>query len=410
MSLEKATLTSSWRTWLGFACVISTYFMGYGLLVFPSSINHLLITSLHIDDVQVGMLSSAFLITYVLLQIPSGIILDIFPVKRVILIAVLGMALGCFLMASTNNYSVILISRLVMGASAAFTFIACLTYGRIYFIISLFPLIAGISEMMSGLGGVVFNTTFSALSKLQPWHNIIMEIGSVILLLGICIVLFTQQSHKFTYKKAYPIKTQFLLMMRRKRILLAALYTGLVYAHYMVLTNTWSITFLKMTYHSSPSTAIWTNAMTMIGFTVGCPLIGILTRYFERMKLLLFFTIAQAILLILTVHFGLALSLERIILFTLGFATGSIILVFDIVKTYVPRQVYGMTSGMINMFFGGMGIIITPLVGYILQRTNDTHAAALPVVACSGLAVLCCFLMYLIDHNIPLKKPKPLHH
>ncbi|MDF1654944.1 MAG: MFS transporter [Coxiellaceae bacterium] len=404
MSLEKATLTSSWRAWLGFACVALTYFMGYGLLVFPSSISHTLMTSLHIDDVKIGMLSSAFLITYVLLQIPVGIILDIFPVKRVVLIAVFGMALGCFLMASTNSYAVIVISRLVMGASAAFTFIASITYGRIYFVTTLFPLITGISEMMSGLGGFGFNTTFLALSKYQPWHSIIMEAGAVILLLGICILLFTQQSHKFTTKKAYPIKTQFLLMMRRKRIILAAFYTGFIFAHFMVLTNTWAITFFKNTYHSSHSAAIWINAMTMIGFTIGCPIIGALSRYFERMKMLMFFTIAQAVLLIMGHHFGLALWLERIVLFALGISTGSIILVFDIVKTYVPRQVYGMTSGLINMFFGGMGIIVTPLVGYIFQRTNDPHAAILPIVACSGLAVILCFIMYLIDHNIPIKK------
>ena len=406
MSHEQTTPTPLWRTWLGFGCVVLTYFMGYGLLVFPSSISHLLMASLHIDDVQIGILSSTFLITYVILQIPVGIILDIFPVKRIVLISVLGMALGCFLMASTNNYSVIIISRLIMGASAAFTFIASITYGRIYFVTSLFPLITGISEMMSGLGGFGFNTTFSALSKVQPWHTIIMEVGSLILLLGICIVIFTQQSHKFTYKKAYPIKTQFLLMMRRKRILLAACYTGLVYAHYMVLTNVWDITFFKMIYHLSPADAVWINSATMIGFIIGCPLIGVLTRYFERMKMLMFFTIAQAVLLLLAHHFGLHLWLECIVLLALGLATGSIVLVFDVVKTYVPQQVYGMTSGLINMFFGGMGIIITPLVSYIFQRTNNPHAATLPVVTCSGLAVLCCFLLYLIDHNIPLKKTK----
>lgn len=391
------------RAWIGLCIVLLTYFIAYGELVFPSSITAGLKHSLKIDDFKLGLLSSSFLWTYVLLQIPAGIILDLQPIKRTLIIVTTTMALGCFFMAISKDYTLVVVSRLIMGASSAFTFIACLTYSRIYFAPALFPLLTGVAEMMSGIGSLTFNVSFSTLSQHLGWETIISICGIICLILSICIAMFIYQSPRFSQRKAYPIGTQLKLMMRRKRILLAALYTGLSFAHIMVLTNVWDITFFSKFYSISTPQAVWLNATTLIGFSAGCPLLGFLANYFDKMKMLITCTLMQAILLMLAHHFHLPILLEIPALFTLGFVTGSITLVFAIVKSYVPKPVYGMTSGVINMFFGGTGIIVTPIVSYIYQRTQSDTAAIIPVIICSGLAVLCCFVMYIIDRNIPIR-------
>lgn len=391
------------RAWIGLCIVLFTYFMAYGELVFPSSITTALKQSLNIDDFKLGLLSSSFLWTYVLLQVPAGIILDLQPIKRTLIIVSATMALGCFFMAISNNYTLVVISRLMMGASSAFTFIACLTYSRIYFAPALFPLLTGVAEMMSGIGSLSFNISFSTLSKHLGWETVISICGIICLLTSICIALFVYQSPQFSKKKAYPIITQLKLMMRRKRIILAACYTGLSFAHIMVLTNVWDITFFSEFYHITTPQAVWLNATTLIGFSVGCPLLGYLARFFDKMKMMISCTLMQAILLMLAHHFHLPILLEVPTLFMLGLVTGSIVLVFTIVKSYVPKPVYGMTSGVINMFFGGTGIIVTPIVSYVYQRTQSDIAAIIPVIICSGLAVLCSFAMYIIDRNIPIR-------
>lgn len=387
----------------GLIVVLLSYLIGYGLLVFPSSITDILKSHLHINDVQIGFMSSSFLITYVIMQIPAGIILDIIPIKRVVTIVTLVMAIACFVPNISNNYDLIIVSRLMMGAASGVTFIACLTYSRVYFIATLFPLLTGVSEMMSGLGSLSFNSVFSNLAKHINGQTIVNIIGVFCLLLAALAIFTIKQSGHFSKAKLYPIRTQFLLMLRRKRIILAAFYTGLSFAHFMVLTNVWNITFLGHYYHLKPNQAVWLNSATVIGFVIGCPLCGWLTRWFDKMKLLIVCALAQAILLMLVHHFGLNMSIEAVVLFLLGLATGSVILVFAIVKTYVPKPVYGMTSGIINMFFGGIGVFMTPIVSYVYQTTSSDAAAIFPVVLCSGLSILCIFALYIIDRNIPIR-------
>lgn len=389
--------------WLGFVLVALTYFAAYGLLVFPSSITEILKVNLVIDDVHIGRLASMFLYTYVLLQVPAGIILDRFPLKRVILVVILTMAIGCFIMASSQLFVWIIVSRLLMGAAASFTYIASLTYVRLFFPVTAFALMAGLTEAMSGLGMFSFNAVFSGLTHWQSWRTVTSEIGILILLLGICVVLFVPMTHVSKGNSGYSVVLQFKIMAKRRRMLLAGVFAGLSFAHFLVLTNLWNVTFFAKWYHITVMQAVWANTLTVLGFVIGGPLNGYLTRYVPVRKLLVIMSVAEVILLVMVHHFSLSLPVECVSLFLLGISCSCVILIFAIIKAYVPGQIYGLSAGFINMFFGGTGIVVTPIVSSLYQYTKNDSVATLPLIVCSMIALACAVWIYCLDKYYPIK-------
>jgi sugar phosphate permease len=214
--------------------------------------------------------------------------------------------------------------------------------------------------------------------------------------------------HRGFQKKTlnYPFRTQFYLVLRRRRVWLLAFYTGLSFAHFMVLTNLWSATFLRQRYHISDELAVMVNALCMMGFILGCPLFGFLSRYVSPRKLLAGGALAQCMLLMAVFYQALPLPVDGALLLLQGVATGSVVLVFKLVRHYVPKRVLGMASGLVNLFFGGIAMLITPLVGLIYQHTNDVHLALFPVMLASGTALLCLLTLYVLDQRqLSLKLP-----
>lgn len=73
----------------------------------------------HVDYAGIGGLLSAYLLGYVLAQIPAGLAADNVPTRRVTLAGLLGMAVTSALFALAGRYGAALLLRFLMGVSGA---------------------------------------------------------------------------------------------------------------------------------------------------------------------------------------------------------------------------------------------------------------------------------------------------
>src|SRR3990167_1590312 len=96
------------------------YFYETILETIPSILINPLMASFHINAVQAGWLDSCYFITYALLQIPGGALLDKFGARRVMPMAALLCFLGLLLFASTNSYLAAALGRIIAGLGGAF--------------------------------------------------------------------------------------------------------------------------------------------------------------------------------------------------------------------------------------------------------------------------------------------------
>ena len=379
--------------WFCWFIVAVLYLIQCGLLVIPSIFNKELQFALSIDQADVGILFSAFLYTYVLMQIPVGVIFDRFLSRNVLLTASMLIIMGCLIFAISQNIWVGIIGRMIMGAGSAFAFIGALYIGRSWFPIAMFPLIVGLTEAMSGISEIGLMPLLAFLKTFQHWRMILLELTLIMVVLAILIFFYVREHHPERKVQRKLNRSDFNLILNNSVVWLLGLYVGMLFAFDMVIASMWGIPLLVARYGVSAWVAAIDSGMSMVGFTLGCYLIGWFARFISDRMLMLAFSIAQFVMILLLWYLKLNLITVGIVVFIIGFTSSAMVLAFDVTKKIIPETSYGLASGFINMFFGGTGILVSPLVGYIFQVTKNESAALTPMIVCSGAAVLCATLL-----------------
>lgn len=385
-----------WYPWICWGIAGATYLVQYALFTLPSALSNQVEHYLSISTVGVGVYSSAFLYTYVLMQIPAGLLYDRFNTTKLLFYATLTLAAGCLTMILSNDLLSGALSRMLMGLGGSFTYIGAIYLGRIWFSSSTFPLIVGLTELFSGFGMLGSATLFNALGTIQSWHTILFEIFGIFIILSILISVFVrekrQKSH--TTNSLEQLHKHTKAVLKNPIVWLTALYTGFGYTQYITLTNLWRPTFLSVQFHLPNIYANLENSFAILGFMIGCPLAGFLARYLGDLNIMMGGAIIETLILILLHYFPVPLWSTSLGLLLLGLATGSIILGFDIIRKAVHATTYGFACGFNNMFFSIFSIIASPLVGYLYKVTsNNIKVAVSPLVFFNILSILFCFAL-----------------
>ncbi|MGQ4002672.1 MFS transporter [Francisellaceae bacterium CB299] len=106
-------------------CIVATLNYSYDFFIraAPGVMSEELISAFKINSSTIGWLSSAYFISYTLMQIPAGVIIDKYNRKYVIAIATSLCVFGNYLFSATNYYEVAFAGRILMGVGSAFGFV-----------------------------------------------------------------------------------------------------------------------------------------------------------------------------------------------------------------------------------------------------------------------------------------------
>lgn len=358
----------SYFPWLCWASVTLVYVLQYGLLVIPESLVQEISTSFNIGLAQVGVYSSMFLYAWIIMQIPAGIMFDHYDSRKLMFASTLVIVLACVIQGFTTNYSVALLSRALMGAGGAFSFVGAVYLARAWFPVTMLALVIGITEAASGVSEIGFPVLFANLTANVSWRAIMFFIGMIALGFAFLTLFFVRDKPKESRSKhrrstRIDLKTVF----SNKYLWGLGLYVGFAGAYYFAVIDMWGVVWLRRQFNLSTTQAVYLNAAAILGFMIGCPVIGWLARFMARRYLIMICMLAEYVMLYLTDFWMHTTESHACSLVLLGFFTGGIVLAFDMAKELVAELHYGLAVGFLNMFFGLIGVIMTPIMGYILM-------------------------------------------
>ncbi len=135
-------ITLSWFMWI---IAASFYFYEYLNQVTPNILAKPLMVSLSIHEKALGFLGSAYFITYVIRQIPGGILLDFIGTKRSLIFAIIMMVVGNFLFAHMHLYSGVIFARAITGVGSSIALISLLKLSADWFPSHIFPVLSGLA-------------------------------------------------------------------------------------------------------------------------------------------------------------------------------------------------------------------------------------------------------------------------
>ncbi|AIT09443.1 MFS transporter [Candidatus Francisella endociliophora] len=400
-------------------CLVVTLDYSYDFFIraAPGVMAQSLSEAFKIDSTQIGWLSSAYFISYTIMQLPAGIILDKYNRKLVIGGATLLCVLGNYLFSATNSYEIAFIGRIFMGIGSAFGFIGAAKMAAMWLPRRFFSAFISFATMIGILGGLVTDTFLSTLVRDLGWrqgNEVFTYIGVAILLL---VFILVKDNKKFVEQHSHINNASLLeniqmvaRIFTNYKFWAAALIGAALFIPINVLGSLWGVGFIQAKYQLSEAYASYINSILFLGTAIGFGLAALISIFTTRFRLMLTISLFSLVVIsAILLYMDISLKTFIVLYFFLGLMSGSEALTFAIGRFISPKGTAGSATAGINLINNMIPVILLPAIGHILVKygsfikgsssiytiSSYHHALAVIIV----LLIICLPITMLLPRN-----------
>jgi MFS family permease len=369
-----------------------------------------------IDATQLGNLSAIYFYSNVLFLLFSGVILDRFSTRRVILITLSLCAIGIGTFALTHSLIIAGISRFISGIGSAFCFLSSIRLASRWFPAQRMALVSGLIVTMAMTGGMVAQTPLTFFVELLGWrHALLLDSALGFIFAGII----------WTFVRDYPrnIQPQEIAQQRagisifqswcqaysKKQNWLCAIYTCLMNLPIALLGAVWGELFLVQIHGLSQLTASYITMVLFLGSIIGSPVMGWFSDFIQRRRMPMVLGMLFALIITLLIVYLPTFSFTTylILFFLLGFFTSSQIISYPLVSESNPKAFTATSVSVVSLTTMSGYAIFQPLFGWLMDRNwhgimidnvriysaNNFHSALLIIPISFVIALLAALLV-----------------
>lgn len=147
-----------------------------------------------VDASRIAVFTAVQVGVYAAAQIPTGLLIDRFGPRRLLIAGALIMGLGQVLLGVTANYWVAIIARVLIGGGDATAFLSVMRLLPYWFPMRHAPVFAQLSAGLGQLGQFVSAVPFLALLVGDGWVVSFVSLGSVTVLIGLAAAVAVSDS------------------------------------------------------------------------------------------------------------------------------------------------------------------------------------------------------------------------
>ena len=357
------------------------YLAGFYQRVAPAVITRELMSEFALSAAALGNLAALYYYSYVAMQIPAGVMADRWGPRRVLTAGAALAAIGTLLFAFAGSYALAGLGRLLIGASVGVAFVAMLKISSHWFAPSRFAMLSGLALCTGVLGAVSAGVPLRLLVDAFGWRGVLAVSGALTAALAVAIWLVVRddpaESGYASYSHAPPRSQGGLSVLGGIRRSLAArnvwlifLISGGVSGPPLTFAGLWGVPFLVTHYGLSTAQAASLTSLLLASWALAGPVLGALSDRMRRRKpvYVLGTVLAAAGWAMVFLVPGLPLALLVALLVATGIVSACVMVGFAIAKESAPAALAGTASGVANM--GNMlgGMIMPPVVGWVLDR------------------------------------------
>ncbi len=352
------------------------YFYEYFLRVMPSVLTNDLMAHFNINYTGIGILSSSFYLTYMFAQLPVGITMDRFGARISLAIACLVCAIGTYMFALTNDITISLIGRSLIGLGSAFAFVGFLKIAAAWLPISIYSFMVGLCMLLGTTGAVAGEKLLVILLEYASWQQISVITAHIGIVLSLLIWLVVRNAPAATYETSHSNNISTVLNalsigLRSKKIWLLGIIGMCTYVALSAYAEMWAVPFFQQigyTKHEAASI----SSLVFWGFGFGGPIWGLIAIYCKSRATPLW--IGSALSLLIFAFIVAFPTMPAIWFYILNFLFGAVasveILVFTEANAVSNQETNATIVALVNMIVMLGGIVLQPLVGYILDLSE----------------------------------------
>ena len=372
-------------------CAIGALFYCYEFIlrILPGALQlELSVAFGHISASTFGQLSALYYFAYSPMQMPVGMLIDRFGAKRLLSLACLCCTLGTYLFSCYSSLFIAGTGRFLVGFGSAFAFVGMLSLATIWLPRRYFSLAAGLMTTMGMLGLVYGEVKLTRMATTVGVNHALMALVIVGILLTAVIFLCVKDAPVRSEIKAPSLAAFFKEVCKvfvSAEVWLIGFYGACLYTSLSVFGELWGKTYLEQAHHLTKLQAAETLSYLFVGWAIGAPLSGYLSDYTGRRTQPLVGGAILALACILPVLYypNLSQSTLKILVLLYGIFSGAEIIVFAMAKERCGVSLSGTVFAAINMIVTLGGVILQPMVGWVLdwsahgQTLNGEHVYTL---------------------------------
>lgn len=363
-----------------FICLLTTVFYCYEyiLRIIPSVMTSSLMLHFKVSAVGFGWLSDAYLIAYTAMQLFVGPSMDFWGVRRTLLTALISCIVGSLMFVLAHGFILAFTGRLFIGFGSAFAFVGVLRMAALWLPVKYFSFFSGFTTSLGMLGAMVGDVTLVHFVDTRGWVDVIFFTAALgVLLLPLFYWFLVDKGHSVNQagNLGQELLRKIVVVVKNKNVILAGIIGSFMFSSLSVFADIWGIRFSQSVFHLSSDAAARVNSMLYLGWLVGGPFAGIVSeilnsrRWFISIGCLL----SGVIFLFILFH-PVSSALEAsVLMFLFGLFSCSEVLCFVVGKEAVKEQYIATAIGTVNFMVMLGGMILLPLISYVLSQFPTGH-------------------------------------
>lgn len=362
MKSEEKTKFISIMVWF---CITMFYCYQYILRALPNIIMPDIMNKYNIGATEFSSFAGMYYIGYVIVHIPIGILLSRFGAKIVLPACIAFTAIGLVPLAYFDNWSAVIIGRVLTGIGSSAAIVGALQIFRI-----IYP-----DKFSRMLGIMVFFGLVTVVYAGSPLANIITMIGidtaiGVLLYSGIGLALLTYflMPNSAGETSDSSILIDIKATLGNPKIITASLLAGLMVGPLEGFADAWGSAFMISVYNIEKSIADSITLSVFLGMCIGCIILPYIA---DKTRMYFGVTIASGISMILCFMHILSGSATANTLYYACLVSGVFcayqVVIISKIATFVSEERSGVAAAIANMIIMTFGLVFHKFIGITLD-------------------------------------------
>jgi MFS family permease len=387
----QAKTPPAWLAWSCWGIAALYYLAGFFQRSSPAVMTGELMRSFSITAKELGNLSALTFYAYVAMQIPTGILVDTWGARRLLIAGSLSAAVGTLLFGATDSYWLACCGRALVGGATAVGWLVLLKLTTHWFPARRFAMLSGLGLLFGNLGALGAQVPLRLSIEHFGWRAVVIgSAGAILLITALAWALVRNDPSDRQFASFAPA-----ILQQREKTTLASVLGGLrqifryrntwliffaqggIVGPILAFTGLWGTPFLRARYSLSPAEAAAVCSVMIISWALASPFSGALSDRIGRRKPIYWAGSAiSAVGWLALFYAGLPLPAFIAVAAITGLASGAVVLGFAYAKESVPVPFLGTISGAINI--GNMigPALLQPGIGRILDQKWSGQMAA----------------------------------
>lgn len=369
-----------WRGVLIWTLATVFYFFDNLLNVAPGGMKPQLSQAFNLSAGELGILSSCYLWSYGIMQIPAGLLMDTIGPRKVLSVAGISCAFGTMLFGVADTIVLACIGRIFIGFGASFAVVGCTKIASVWFPARRFALFMGLMVAVGMLGGAFGLAAVSIIIKSIGWKTALLGGALISLIISGLMWLIIRDKPPTNTEQGLPaattvnksnvsILTALTEVVTCPQAWLAALYAGLMFVPTLAFGGLWGTPYLVEAHGFSQESAGLLSSLVFVGWVFGGPIYGWVSDYIGLRNLPMYVANISTFFVTIWLIYGTAFSFTTVAvaMFLLGFFSSGFLIAFVVTREKNRPEIAGTAIGFINMINTFSVALFQLLIGWILD-------------------------------------------